>query len=136
MKLNLLLTIICAVFLSACGGTNYSGTMKRQVGPEQTEQKAIATLKKESEKIVEVKISDADSNNATFLSKCPSLKFIKQEGAKEVIWMSTEQPCSLFKENDSKFSGMLTFDEQKLRLSGTLSEYSRSYFHEFEGTAK
>jgi hypothetical protein len=108
--------------------------MTRQVGPEKTEQKAFATLSKESEKIVAVTISDADSNNATFLSKCPAIKFIKQDSGDSTIWRATEQPCFLFKENDSKFTGMLTFDDQKLHLSGNLIENgNRFYAHEFDG---
>lgn len=130
---KLAIFMLMSLFLTACGGTNYSGTMTRQVGPEKTEQKATASLNKESDKTVSVKISDADSNNATFLSKCPAIKFIKQDA----IWIATEQPCSLFKDNDSKFSGTLEFDDQKLKLSGSLVENgSRSYFHEFNGTIK
>ncbi|HQU84233.1 MAG TPA: hypothetical protein PKY59_13945 [Pyrinomonadaceae bacterium] len=132
MKLKLLLTIICVSFLMACGGTKYSGTMTRQVGPEKTEQKAFAALKKDSEKEVTVTISDADSINPTFLSKCPALKFTKEES----MWMAADQPCSLFKDNDSKFTGTITFDDKKIHLSGNLIEGTRYYFHEFDGTTK
>ena len=137
MKLKLFITIVCISFLAACGGTTYSGVMKKQFGGETTEGKSTVTLKKESEKVVVVTISNSDSSNPTFLNKCSSLKFLKQESAGSEVWMSLEQPCTLFKENDSKFTGMLNFDDQKLRLSGNLTENgSRAYFHEFEGTAK
>ena len=108
-----------------------------QNGPEKTEGKVTVTVKKESDKVAKVTISSVDSSNPTLLYKCSSLNFIKPEAGDATPWIAMESPCTLFKDNDSKFGGTLTFDDKKMRLSGTLTENgSRAYFHEFDGEAK
>ncbi|HMS40026.1 MAG TPA: hypothetical protein PKE69_07370 [Pyrinomonadaceae bacterium] len=137
MRKLVVLLLVSAFLLGGCGGKTYSGMLKMQNGAEKTEGKVTVMVKQESEKVATVTISNSDSSNPTLLYRCSSLKFVKVESGDATPWMAMETPCTLFKENDSKFGGMLTFDDKKMRLSGTLTENgSRSYFHEFDGEAK
>lgn len=136
-KLAVLLSLTSFLLIGCGGGKTYSGSLKMQNGPEKTEGKVTVTVKKESDKAATITISSSDSNNPTLLYRCSSLNFVKPEAGDATPWIAIDSPCNLFKSNDSKFGGTLTFDDKKMRFSGTLIENgSRSYFHEFDGEAK